>query len=179
MREREMKRKLLFATLGLMIFAILIGVARAQISVTITLTDAGNNSIASTVPVGTTVYVHGYYEDISVGAPAVALMEVYYANGSGLTSQTTLYSGSVDSGQPITRSTTLTQPGSYEFRWTCTQEATAGSLGTTGFGTQCEVKKGFITVKLVTLPVPEPGTLAGLIMALSAFGLLAVKKAKR
>ncbi|MGA3193100.1 MAG: PEP-CTERM sorting domain-containing protein [Candidatus Bathyarchaeia archaeon] len=174
-----MKKKILLATLGLMISAILIGVARAQINVTITLTDAGNNSIPSTVPIGTTVYVHGFYQDISDGASAKALMEVYYDNGSGLTSKTTLYSGSIDSGQTITRSTTLTQPGSYEFRWTCTQIVIADSLGNTGFGTQCVVKRGFITVTLVTLPVPEPGTFAGLIMALSAFGLLAVKKAKR
>ena len=174
-----MKKNIVLATLGLMIFAILIGVARAQINVSITLTDAGNNSISSTVPIGTTVYVHGFYQDASSGASAGALMEVYYDNGSGLTSQTTLYSGSVDSGQTITTSTTLTQPGSYEFRWTCTQVITASSLGTAGFGTQCVIKRGFITVTLVTLPVPEPGTLAGLIMALSAFGLLAVKKAKR
>lgn len=174
-----MKKKIVLATLGLMMFAILIGVARAQINVSITITDAGNNSVPSTVPIGTTVIVHGFYQDASDGASAVALMEVYYDNGSGLTSQTTLYSGSVDSGQTITRSTTLTKPGSYEFRWTCTQGVTASSLGTTGFGAQCVVKRGFITVTLVTLPVPEPGTLAGLIMALSAFGLLAVKKAKR
>jgi hypothetical protein len=164
-----MHKKLVLTALGLMMLATFIGIARAQIDVTITLTDASNTSIGSTVPVGTIVYVHGFYSN--QGSPADGLMEVYYNNGQ---TKETLYSGSVNSGQTITESYTLTKEGSYEFRWTCTVE-----VGTSGFGAQCIIKRGFVTVQILTLQVPEPGTLAGLIMALSAFGLLAIKKAKR
>jgi hypothetical protein len=164
-----MNKKLVLTALGLMMLATFIGIARAQIDVTITLTDASNNSIGGTVPAGTIVYVHGFYSN--QGSPAAGLMEVYYNNGQ---TTETLYSGSVNSGQTITESYTLTKEGSYEFRWTCTVE-----VSISGFGAQCIIKRGFVTVQIVTLPVPEPGTLAGLIMALSAFGLLAIKKAKR
>jgi hypothetical protein len=164
-----MNKKLVLTALGLMMLATFIGIAKAQINVTLTLTDASNNSIGGTVPAGTIVYVHGFYSN--QGSPADGLMEVYYNNGQ---TTETLYSGSVNSGQTITKTYTLTKEGSYEFRWTCTVE-----VGTSGFGAQCIIKRGFVTVHIVTLPVPEPGTLAGLIMALSAFGLLAIKKAKR
>lgn len=164
-----MNKKLVLAALGLIMFATFIGIAKAQINVTLTLTDATNNSISGTVPAGTIVYVHGFYSN--QGSPANGLMEVYYNNGQ--TTQT-LYSGNVNSGQTITEPYTLTKAGSYEFRWTCTT-----GISTSGLGAQCIIKRGFVTVTIVTLPVPEPATLAGLIMALSAFGLLAIKKAKR
>jgi hypothetical protein len=163
-----MNKKILFALFGMMMMAVFIGIAKAQINVTVTLTDASNNSISGTVPAGTIVYVHGFYSD--QGSPANGLMEVYYNNGQ---TKETLYSGNVNSGQTITESYTLTKAGSYEFRWTCTVGASASALGA-----QCIIKSGFVTVSIVTLPVPEPGTLAGLMMALSAFGLLAIKKAK-
>jgi hypothetical protein len=164
-----MNKKLVLAALGLIMFATFIGIAKAQINVTLTLTDANNNSISGTVPAGTIVYVHGFYSN--QGSPANGLMEVYYNNGQATE---TLYSGNVNSGQTITEPYTLTKQGSYEFRWTCTT-----GISTSGLGAQCIIKRGFVTVRIVTLPVPEPATLAGLIMALSAFGLLAIKKAKR
>lgn len=169
-----MNKKLVLAALVLVMFATFIGIAKAQINVTLTLTDASNNSISGTVPAGTVVYVHGFYSNQI--SPASGLMEVYY--NSGPTGQT-LYSGNVNSGQTITETYTLTKAGSYEFRWTCT--VVIGTSGGTAsdIGTQCIIKRGFVTVSIVTLPVPEPATLAGLIMALSAFGLLAIKKAKR
>jgi hypothetical protein len=169
-----MNKKLVLTALGLMMLATFIGIAKAQINVTLTLTDESNNSIGGTVPAGTIVHVTGFYSN--QGSPADGLMEVYYNNGQ---TKETLYSGSVNSGQTITKTYTLTEEGSYEFRWTCTVEVTLSASGGPSFGAQCIIKRGFVTVHIVTLPVPEPGTLAGLIMALSAFGLLAIKKAKR
>jgi hypothetical protein len=164
-----MNKKLVIAALGLVMVAMFVGIAKAQINVTLTLTDAGNNSIKGTVPAGTIVFVHGSYTN--QGSQANGLMEVYYNNGQ---TKETLYSGNVRSGQTITVPFTLTKQGVYEFRWTCTV-----GINTSGFGTQCIIRRGLVTVRIVTLPLPEPATLAGVIMALSAFGLLAIKKVKR
>jgi hypothetical protein len=166
-----MKKKLVLAVFGLMMLAAFIGIAKAQINVTLTLTDASSNPLASTVPMNTIVYAHGFYQNLEGGGSASALMEVYYDNGTGTNVITTLYTGSINSGQTITRTYQLTKPGNYEFRWTCTRLAG-------GFQPFCNVQRGFVNVRILTLPVPEPGTIAGLIMALSAFGLLAIKKAK-
>jgi hypothetical protein len=178
-----MNKKIVLAIFGMLIVTALVGAARAQINVTITITDANNNPLGSTVPLGTTVYVHAFYQDIAGGAPASAVLEMDY-NGTVPITKTTLYSGTVTSGQTITKSATLTKPGSYAFKWTCTQGATSSSLGATASGSkgpsiepQCIIRVGYVTAT-VNIPLPEPGTLAGLIMALSAFGLLAVKKAK-
>jgi hypothetical protein len=176
-----MNRKTLLMVFGLLAVTALIGLAKAQINVTITLTDANNNPLGNTVPADTTVYVHAFYQDASTNAPAAAVLEMDY-NGTVPTTITTLYSGSVTSGQTITETATLTAPGTYEFKWTCTEDISSstgasGSAGS-GFGAQCVTKVGYVTAT-VSIPLPEPGTLVGLAMALGAFGVLAIKKAKR
>jgi len=173
-----MNKKIVLALFGLLILAAFAGVAKAQINVTITLTDASNNAIGSTVPIGTTIYAHGFYQDLSTNTPAAAVLEVDY-NSTGPTTITTLYSGTVTSGQTITEPYTLTAPGTYLFKWTCTQGAGAGASSDSSFQPQCIIKVGYVTATTVVLPTPEAGPLAGLIMALAAFGLLAYKKGKR
>jgi hypothetical protein len=179
-----MNRKIVLVIFGMLIVTALVGIVRAQINVTLTLTDASNNPLGSTAPLGTTVYVHASYQDVAGGTPASAVLEMDY-NGTVPITKTTLYSGTVISGQTITESATLTEPGSYAFKWTCTQGATSSSLGATAGGSessgiepQCIIRVGYVTAT-VYIPLPEPGTLVGLIMALSAFGFWAVKKTKR
>jgi len=169
-----MNKKILIAVIGVIVLSMIIGTAKAQISVSIDLKDSGGNSIKdTTVHVNTIAYVHGGYEDLSGSVPATGVMDVYYDDGSGvLVHKQTLYNGPVNDGETITRTYQMTEPGSYEFRWTCTKLASSGT------SVQC-VSERALTKAHVTLAVPEPGTIAGLIMALSAFGLLAVRKTKQ
>jgi hypothetical protein len=163
------KRSLAFL-FALIVFALLVGAARAQISVTIQVKDSnGNNISGGTVPINTVAYVTGGYSDLSgTAAPASAVMEVYF-NGQ---LKSTLFSGQVSSGGTVTKQYQMTTVGTYEFRWTCTKAATAGITS------QCITERGMVTAT-VGLVVPEPATIAGLMMALSAFGLLAFKRMKR
>jgi hypothetical protein len=179
-----MRRKIGLAVFGAIMIALVVGIARAQINVTLTLTDENNNPLGSTVSAGTTVYVHAFYQDVGGSTPATAVLVMEY-NGTIPATDTTLYNGTITSGQTITESAVLTKPGTYLFTWTCTQgdtitslETSASRSGSSGIGSQCVVKVGYITAT-VEVPLPEPGTIAGLAMALSAFGLIAIKKAKR
>ena len=169
-----MNKKILIAVLGVIVLSMIIGTAKAQISVSIDLKDSGGNSIKdTTVNVNTVAYVYGGYEDLSGSVPATGVMDVYYNNGSGiLVHRQTLYNGPVNDGETIIRTYQMTEPGSYEFRWACTK------LAASGISVQCVSERALIKAH-VTLTVPEPGTIAGLIMALSAFGLLAIRKTKQ
>jgi hypothetical protein len=167
-----MNKRIILTVFAILMAAAFISAAQAQINLTITVTDAGGNSLGNTVPINTIVYIHAYYADAGTGAPATGVLAAYYNNAS--TPTATLYNGQVTSGQTITQTYNLTKTGNYEFRWTCT-ETTAD---TNGVALQCVTRRGLTSYPLIVLPVPEPGTIAGLIMALSAFGLLAIKKAK-
>lgn len=163
------------AMVAVVAFAALAGTAKAQIAISIELKDShGNNIVNSTVPINTVAHVHGYYEDKSGSVAATGIMDVYYDAGSGvLVHKQTLYNGPVNDGETIIRTYKMTQPGSYEFRWTCTKPV-SGS----GSSIQCIDQRALVEAR-VTLVIPEPGTIAGLIMALSAFGLLAIRKTKQ
>jgi hypothetical protein len=165
-----MNKRILLTVFTIIAAAAFISAAQAQINLTITITDAGGISLGNTVPINTIVYVHAYYADAGTGAPAAGVLTVYY-NGAA-TPTATLYNGQVASGQTITQTYNLTKTGNYEFRWTCTETIANGAA------LQCITRRGLTSYPLLVLPVPEPGTIAGLIMALSAFGLLAIKKAK-
>jgi len=172
-----MKNKVVTLIFGLIAAAIVIGTVQAQIHATIEVKDGGGNLInGGSVPLGTTVSIYGSYTD-DLGAPAAALMEVYYA-GSPSNFNEILYSGSINSGAKVVKTYALTNLGSYEFRWTVTK--TLGSTSTTEAPTvQCIQQKAFANTTITAFVIPEPATIAGLAMALSALGLLAVKRTRR
>lgn len=168
-----MDKKIILTVFTIIMATMFISSAQAQINLTLTVTDAGGNSLGNTVPINTIVHVHAYYADAGTSAPATGVLAVYYNSAS--TPTATLYDGQVTSGQTITQTYNLTKTGNYEFRWTCT-ETTAD---TNDVALQCVTRRGLTSYPLTVFSTPEPGTIAGLIMALSAFGLLALKKAKR
>jgi hypothetical protein len=65
----------------------------------------------------------------------------------------------------------MNELGTYEFRFTC-QIGTPETLAILRCDERAQART---TIQLV---VPEPGTLAGLAMALAAFGFLTVKKTR-
>jgi len=173
--EKGMNRKIFLAILGIIIFAVAIPVARAQLTVTIDVKDSNGNSLKdATVALNTAVTVHGYYKDNNGDKSAFAKMQVYFDDGTGKKLQATLYSGYVSSGNTIIKPFTMTKQGTYEFRWDCTKQ---GSTTTATFSTLCRIERG--VTHAIVLVVPEPATIAGLLMALSAFGLFAIKKSKK
>jgi hypothetical protein len=171
-----MNKKILVATLGIIVFAMLISVARAAITVWIDVRDSNGVSVKNaTLDLNTVVTVHGYYEDNNGRLPATAKMEVYFDDGTGKTLDTILYFGNVNSGTEIIRSYTMTKIGTYEFKWECTKGGS--TIKTASFSTQCRIEKGLDLTSVFV--VPEPATIAGLLMALTAFGLLAYKRSKK
>jgi hypothetical protein len=170
-----MNKKIFLAILGIIIFAVAIPLARAQVTVWIDVKDSNGNSIKEgTVALNTIVNVHGYYKDNNGGLPATAKMEVYFDDGTGKTLDTVLYSGNVNSETETIRSFTLTKHGTYEFKWDCTKQ---GSTTTASFSTLCRIERGLDSTHIFV--VPEPATVVGLLMALSAFGLFAIKRSKK
>jgi hypothetical protein len=169
----KMNRKMLIAIIALAMFAALIAAANAQITATITVKDASNNIISGgTVHLGTVAYVSGNYLDLHGSSPASGQIDVYFNDGSGLVYKATIWSGNLNDGQTATAPPyAMNELGTYEFRFTC-QAGTAETLAIL----RCDERVQARTT--IQLTVPEPGTLAGLAMALSAFGFLAVRKAR-
>lgn len=164
-----MNKKIMLAVLIAVAFTLIIGTAKAQIAVSIRVEDSGGNSIVeSTVPVNTVAYVYCTYEDKSGSVSATGIMKVYH---DGIYKET-LYNGVVTDGQTIMKTYKMTVPGTYEFKWDVTK-ATAG-----GYSISCTTERAVVKAR-VMLVVPEPGTIAGLAMALSAFGLLAIRKIRQ
>jgi len=166
-----MNKKISIAILGLIMFAAVVGVAEAEIEARVEVKDFNGNVIGGeTVPPDTVAYVYGTYEDLGGNAAASALMIVRYDDGSGWEERATLFAGAVNDGETIIRTYTMTERGDYQFIWRCQKEGS----GTSGISISCtqEVALDYVFMFVI----PEPGTIAGLIMALSAFGLLAVKR---
>jgi len=168
-----MKKKIAVA-LAVTLFAALACIAEAQIKVVLQVKDSGGNVIeGGTVHSNTIVYIHGYYEDLGGNTQASALMQVYrYTDGTAKTLEATLFDGVVDDGATIIKEFRLTKHGTYEFKWDCRKEG-----ATTVYSVMhCRVQRGldYSTVFVV----PEPGTVAGLLMALSALGLFAATKSR-
>lgn len=169
-----MNKKILMAILALVMLATFIGTAKAQIEAQIEVKDFyGNNIDGETVLPDTVAYVNGTYKDLKGDAPASALMQVYYdddlTSDPGWQYKEELFSGTINDGESITRTYNMTELGYYQFRWRCTKESGTSEMSILCIG---EVGLGLAQVFVI----PEPGTLAGLITALSAFGLLAVKR---
>jgi hypothetical protein len=170
---RKMNKKISIAILALIMFAAVVGIAKAQIEAQIEIKDSGGNIISDeSVPYNTVAYVYGTYVDNGGDVPASALMEAYYDDGSGWEYRATLFTGMVNDGETIVRTYTMTEHGHYQFRWRCRKEG----AGTSGLSISCtqQVSMDWGGVFVI----PEPATIAGLLMALSAFGLLAVKRTR-
>ena len=176
-----MKKAMLLLVFALATYTMFLSTANAQITATITIKDYKGNIINDkTVHIGTTAYIHGHYEDQAGNSPASVQMDVFYDGGSGYTHKATIWSGSLEDGETVIETYTMSEPGSYQFRMTCETETPdsvgalrSGAPRTLGIQRCEEIAQARTTIQLVT---PEPGTLAGLAMALTAFGLLAVKR---
>lgn len=169
-----MKNKRLTLTLTLFTLAVIIGIAQAQIHATIEVKDTNGNTIdGQTVPIGTTVTVTATYTD-EQGAPAQAVMQVYY-NGTGPATNETLFTGTIASGSTTTKTYQLTKLGTYEFRWTVTKQLAFTTPQTTD-NAYCIQQRALARTTVNAFSTPEPATIAGLIMALSALGLVAIKR---
>jgi hypothetical protein len=168
--ESNMNKKIFISILGLLMLVAIVGTAKAQITASVWIRDSGDNLInGQTVPIGTTAYAYGYYEDLVGNDPATATMRVYFSlDGSTWLERETIFSGTVNDGETKFAGTyPMNELGYYQFRWTC--EIQDG-------GPWCsETAQARTKIQLV---IPEPATIAGLLMAFSAFGLLAFKKTR-
>jgi hypothetical protein len=165
-----MNKKILIPLVGFLVFAALIATAKAQITASVEVRDSNGHLINDqTVLIGTIAFVYGYYEDQIGNKPATATMQVYFSiDEVNYVLKATLFSGTVNDGENKSAGTyTMTELGYYQFRWTC--EIQDG-------GQWCqETAQARTKIQLV---IPEPATIAGLLMALSAFALLAFKKTR-
>ena len=165
-----MNKKILIPLVGFLVLAAIIGTAKAQITASVEIKDINGNVINDqTVIINTVAYAYGHYEDLIGNKPATATMQVYFStDGSSWVFKATIFSGTVNDGETKFAGTyTMNQLGYYQFRWTC--EIQDG-------GQWCqETAQARTKIQLV---IPEPATIAGLLMALSAFGLLAYKKTR-
>jgi hypothetical protein len=159
-----MKKKLLLLIFGSIFLALTISLARANIDASIEVKDPLGNSISgATVPLTTVAHVFGHYEDLDGDADASATMQVYFdddpTSGTGWEYRDTLFSGTINDGDTIEETYAMTELGYYQFRWTVENFLDYAHVRTT-----------------VGPVIPEPGTLAGLTISLSALGLLFAKK---
>lgn len=151
--------------------------ATTVIKVEIDIRDEIGSITNHTVPANTFVYVHGYYEDLTGSRKANATMEVWFDDGTGMQHEKTLYDGTIDSKQTIIETYNMTKIGTYEFRLRCVKHDT-NQTQTLGFSTNsCQIEAGIASAQVFT--IPEPGTILGLIMSLSAFGLFALKRSRK
>jgi hypothetical protein len=169
-RESTMNKKIFISILGLLMLVATVGTAKAQIIATVEVRDSGNFIINDqTVPLGTIAFAYGYYEDQIGNQPATATMQVYFSiDDVNYVFKATIFSGTVNDGETKFAGTyTMDELGFYQFRWTCEIQ---------GGGQWCQETAQARTK--IQLFIPEPATIAGLLIALSAFGLLAFKKTR-
>jgi len=165
---QKMNKKMLISIVAFAMLATVIGIAKAQITATITVKDSEGHTInGGTVHINTVAYVYGHYEDLAGNLPASGHIYVYF-NGAF---RATIWTGNLADGETVSGTYTMNELGSYKFIFTC-QIGTTGTLGIL----RCDERALVSTT--IQLVVPEPGTLAGLAMALAAFGFLAAKKAR-
>ena len=161
-----MNRKITSLIIALAVFSVIVSIAMAQIRATVEVKDSHGNVInGQIVHLNSVVSVHGYYVDTDGNADATAKIDVY-VNGQY---KETIWQGTVHDGQTIdVLGYSMNQLGVYEFRWTCQRS----SLGAQAL--LCSERAQARTS--IQLAVPEPGTIVGLAMGLSALGFLFVKK---
>jgi hypothetical protein len=149
----------------------MIGVAHANIDVKIKVTDSAGNDITiasgATVYQGTTAYINGTYFDLTGDLQADASLGVAYSS-DGVTygSWATIWSGTVNDGDTITKSYVLSTAGYYKFNWTCDNENYDGD------------DYGIVRTK-VKVVISEPGTIVGLVVGLAALGAVSVRKSRK
>jgi hypothetical protein len=162
-----MKAKILTLLLVLAIVALSAGAARAQLNPTIEVRDLSNNVLnGQTVNLNKIVIIYCGYTDPTMPS-CTGYIHAWLDQGSGFTLLETVWTGPVNSGQLIqSPQYTLSQIGTYKFTWTVQGPQIPGA--------PCPVAVQINTT--IRLQVPEPATLAGLAMGLSAFGFLAVKR---
>jgi hypothetical protein len=161
-----MKKPALILIIGLLAAIALTAVAQAQITAQIQIKDLDGNVITDgqIVRLNTIIKVYGTYND-PAGTPATYKISVYLDTGSGTYMLITSWTGTVPSGNTVTSPQyTLSQLGTYQFRFTVTSGAMISCY---------ETAQARTTIQLVT---PEPATLAALAMGLGALGLFAYKK---
>lgn len=166
-----MNKKILILILGLLAFSLIVGTAQAQITVSVEIRDSGNNIINNkAVKINTVAYAYGHYEDTLGNAQATASMAVYYSiDNVTFTKEAVIFNGTINDGDTILAGNyTMNKIGFYQFRWTCQ---------IIGRSTWCQERAQARTH--IQLVVPEPATIAGIIMAFTAFGLLALKKTRK
>jgi hypothetical protein len=172
--EGNMNKKILLPIIVLAALATIMGIANAQIKVSIQVKDSNGNDISgSTVLIGTTAHVYGHYEDLGGNAQAYGWIKVYFDDGTGFKYETTLFSGPVNDGDTVEGTPyPMSKMGTYNFTWRSQK-----TDPTIPLALRCQ-QEGALARTIVQLHVPEPATLIGLTMALSAFGLLALKKTR-
>ena len=160
-----MKKPALILIVGLLALIAFTAVAQAQVTAQIQIKDHDGNVINDnqTVKMGTKIKVYGTYND-PAGTPATYNISIYLDTGSGYNLLAS-WTGTVPSGNTVTSPEyTLSQIGTYQFRFSVTSGAMISCT---------ETAQARTTIYLVT---PEPATLAALTMGLGALGLFAFKK---
>lgn len=162
-----MKPKMLILLLVAAMVAVTASTAKAQLDPSIVVKDTNGNVLTgATVHLNTVVIMYCDYVDPTIPS-STGYIDVFLDQGSGFNYLGNLWTGPVNSGQTIqSPQYTLTQMGTYKFAWTVQGVQTRG-------GPCPETAQVSTTLRLV---VPEPGTIAGLAMALSALGFLAVRR---
>jgi len=162
-----MKPNVVILILVAVLIAVTASAAKAQIDPSIEVKDLSNNVLnGQTVNLNTIVVIYCEYID-ATHPTSTGYIDVFLDQGSGFNYLGNIWTGPVNSGQFIqSPNYTLSQMGTYKFTWS------VQALQTNG-GPCPETAQVGTTLRLV---VPEPATIAGLAMGLSAFGLLALKK---
>jgi hypothetical protein len=162
-----MKPKMLILLLVVAVVAVTVSTAKAQLDPSIVVRDTDDNILNGGI-VNLNTAVIAYCDYVDPAHPSTTgYIDVFLDQGSGFIHLGNLWTGPVNSGQTIqSPQYTLSQMGTYKFAWTVQAGDPAGD--------PCpETAQVSTTLRLA---VPEPGTIAALAMALSAFGFLAVKK---
>jgi hypothetical protein len=158
-------RKLFFASiLVLLTLPVAVSLAAPRIEVSLTVTSSGGTDLSGgSVPLYTTAFVQGFYQDNSGNnRNAHAWMVVLYRNLKGGGWEGTphwLFSGIVTSGSTTTEQYAMNQLGDYQFVWI---------VGGNAFFRIVHTRIGPV--------LPEPGTLLGLGISLVALGLVFARK---
>ena len=160
-----MKKPALILIIGILALVAFTAAAQAQVTAKIQVKDQNGNIIndGQTVEMGIKIKIYGTYND-PAGTPATYKISIYLNTGSGYNLLTS-WTGTVPSGNTVTSPEyTLSQIGTYQFRFSVTSGAMISCT---------ETAQARTTIYLVT---PEPATLAALTMGLGALGLFAFKK---
>jgi hypothetical protein len=138
-----------------------ISMVQGQITASITLKDASNHVIDNTtINIGSTITIHCTYNSNGAGN-ALGKLAVMINNSSYII---LVQNQSMTNGQVFTYQYKPTTIGDYNFRWTCKLDNGDECAETTQVRTR------------ITLAIPEPATIMGIISAIGALVLYAKRK---